>query len=182
MSTSRSDHRATPREAGAPRSFFKRGLHWPVLVAIVFLSNIALATWVIVKANSDPSFAVEDDYYEKALNWNDEIDQRERNAELGWTVTVEGQPRIAGGGWCDLRLRIVDRDGAPISGAQVKMEAMPVARGDDKHLVALDEVLPGSYVARLENARFGRWQLRVHIDRGEDVFAERLSAMIAKGS
>lgn len=168
------------RDAGV-RSFFKRGLHWPILVAIVFLSNIALATWVIVTATSDPSFAVEDDYYGKALKWNDEIDQRGRNTALGWTVSVEGEPRIEEGGWCDLRLRVVDRDGAPIGGAQVAMEAIPLARGNDGRSLVLDEVLPGSYVARIEGARFGHWQLRVRVDRAGDIFAERLDAMIGKG-
>lgn len=173
-------HAEPAERARGARSFFRRGLHWPLLVAIVFLSNIGLAAWVIVRANSDPSFAVESDYYEKALHWNDVIDQRERNAALGWSVTVEGQPRLDAAGRCDLSLRVVDRDGAPISGATVAMEAIPIARAHDLRTLALDEVSPGSYAARIEHARFGHWQLRVRVERGSDVFTARLGAVIFK--
>lgn len=166
--------------AGGARTFFGRGLHWPAMVAIVFLGNIGLAAWVIVASSSDPSFAVESDYYEKAINWNDEIDQRERNAALGWSVSVEGTPRLSEAGWCDVTLAVRDRDGSPIDGAVVTLLALPIARAHETFQLTLDPTGPGTYAGRINEARYGRWQLRVRVEHEGDVFTERLEAMIER--
>ncbi len=161
-----------------PRGFFRRGLYWPALVAAVFLGNIALATWVLILSGSDPSFAVEENYYEKALNWNDEIDQRQRNAELGWSVALQAAGAPDEMGTSEITLRLDDADGDPLRGATVRAEAFPIARGHDRRELAFDEVAPGAYAGRVERARPGLWELRVAVEHEGDRFTARLGTTI----
>ena len=53
----------------------KRGLWWPIAVAAILATTVAANIWVMMIANDDPSFAIEPDYYRKALAWDTTLAQ-----------------------------------------------------------------------------------------------------------
>jgi len=147
-------------------------------VVLVFMGNMAFATWVIVTANSDPSFAVEQDYYAKALHWNKEIDQRKINEELGWTVSLAEAPRVTSDKHADIVLTVLDAGGHTLSDATITAVAFPVARAATKASITFDGVAPGRYAARIYDPRHGKWELRVAVTHGEDRFTTRIDAVV----
>lgn len=169
-------------QSNQPRTFFSRGLHWPVLVTLLFLGNIALAVTVIVISTGDPSFAVEPDYYDKALNWNDEIEQRTQNQRLGWSVRLAERPTIlAGADHTDLTLVILDQDAEPIDNASMEIIALPVARADRAQSITGRTIGAGRYTARLTNPIPGKWQIRVRVAHNDHTFTHTLTTSLSPG-
>src|SRR5688572_20826521 len=114
----------------------KRGTSWPVAVAVILCLTIAGNIWLVRLANSDPSFAVEENYYERGVQWDAELAQRARNAELGWRLLATLSTVERGRG-ADLRVALSDSAIAPIAGATVVVRAVHVARANDPVEVTL---------------------------------------------
>ena len=112
---------AAPAPAGSPDARQRRrGLFW-ILVPVVLLTLSLLgALTTAAIAVSDPSFAVEPDYYKKALHWDQHQTALERSARLGWSVALRTEPAIVG---AELVVELRDRQGQPVEGADVRVEA-----------------------------------------------------------
>jgi nitrogen fixation protein FixH len=145
------------------------GRAWPWLLAGLLVFGVGVNVGFLIVATGDPSFAVEEDYYGRALRWDETTREAARNAELGWSVEVDPAPSSRGPGFTDLSLRVVDRDGAPVAGARVSLEAFHHARAGDK--LRADLAAAGDrYGTTLPMRRAGLWQLRVRVERGAETF------------
>ena len=146
----------------------KRGMWWPIGIATVLTLTVGANFWVLAVANDDPSFAVEPDYYQKALRWDDEMAQQQRNAALKWRLT----PALApfGDEGAVLTVQLTDSAGVALSGAKVTVAALANARANS----VLDATLvPGahdSYAVVLPIDRAGEWELRFEAVRGGERF------------
>ena len=69
----------------------KRGAWWPIGITTVLATTVAANLWVMRIANDDPSFAIEPDYYQKAIMWDSTLAQARRDAILGWRLTPQLQ-------------------------------------------------------------------------------------------
>ena len=155
-----------------------RGWYWPVGVVALLVGGAGANIGLMIVANRDPSFAVEPDYYRKAVEWDRAMAQEARNATLGWRVSARLEPADAG------RARLValvrDRAGAPVAGAAVAVEAFPSARARQ---IATFTLAPadgaGVYAVTLPRARPGLWELRLRVARGAEVFTRTLSRDLA---
>ena len=147
----------------------KRGMGWPLAVCAILGLTIGANIWLIRVATSDPSFAVEEDYYQRGVHWDDELAQRSRNAALGWRVVASASP-IRGGYGSDLHIVLDDDAILPIEGASVVVRAVHVARAGDPVSVTLAPGAPGEYEARVPLERAGVWELRIDVHRGPDRF------------
>ena len=105
----------------------KRGSAWPLAVTTILGLTVAANIWLIRVASGDPSFAVEENYYERGVRWDDELAQRAHNRELGWRLAATMSPigRVEGS---LLRITLADSVVMPISGASVVVRATHVAR------------------------------------------------------
>ena len=65
----------------------KRGSWWPIGITAVLATTVAANVWVATIASDDPSFAIEPDYYAKAIAWDSTLAQARTNATLGWRLT-----------------------------------------------------------------------------------------------
>ena len=139
-------------------------VRWPVGIAAIRGATVAANLVVMRVANDDPSFAVEPDYYRRAVGWDSTMAQARASAALGWRVTPAVTPLVAGAP-ATVTLAITDRDGAPVTGAAVAVEALFNARANDRHTATLPEVAPGRYAAPLPLAWAGDWELRVQVRR-----------------
>jgi nitrogen fixation protein FixH len=155
-----------------------KGWYWPVAIVGLLVGGAAANIGFMIVANRDATFAVEPDYYRKAVDWDRTMAQEARNVELGWQVSTQLEP--IDGGRARLMARVADRDGRPMTDAAVVVEAFPSARARDIASFTLAPAGPaGAYVATLAHARTGLWELRVRVTRGEEVFTRTLSQDLA---
>ena len=157
-----------PTSARSPAGRTGRG--WPIAVAVILGATVALNLWVARLAGSDPSFAIEPDYYQKALHWDDEMAQQRANEALGWRLEPALAPIDRAG--ARLTVRLTDRAGAPLSGATVTVQALAVARAS-RSVHATLAPGAGDYGAVLPLHTDGEWELRFEARRG----AERFTAV-----
>ena len=155
-----------------------RGWYWPVVIVVLLVGSAGANIGFMIVANRDASFAVEPDYYRKAVEWDQAMAQEARNAELGWTVSA--RLGLAGAEQAWLIAAVRDRAGAPITGAAVTVEAFPSARAREIASFTLEPTGDaGVYAAALPSGRPGLWELRVRVTRGGEVFTRTLSQDLA---
>jgi nitrogen fixation protein FixH len=165
---------------GAVRSVRQasRGWPWPLAIVALLVAGAASNIAFMVVASGDASFAVEPDYYRKALDWDRTMAQEAANAALGWSVSVDFE-RGAGPGETRLVARVADRAGEPVGGATVAVQAFASARARQVFESALEPASAGVYTGSVPSARPGLWEVRVRVHRGEDVFTQILSRDLA---
>lgn len=146
----------------------KPSIRWPLLIAgLLTLHAAGMVTFAVI-ASSDPSHAVEKDYYRKALHWDEHRAQLAADAALGWKAEVTARP--AQPGLAAVTISLTDRDGRPVTGASAHLEAFHMARGKRILESGLEETAPGVYTATLPMRRDGKWELRLRARRGGDLF------------
>ena len=80
--------------------------------------------------------------YQKGLHYNDALEADERQAERGWQTDVAYDGKAG-----QLRVSLLDKAAAPVSGLRVAVRlSRPATSKDDRHL-RLKEVSPGIYEA-----------------------------------
>jgi hypothetical protein len=149
----------------------KRGIGWPIGIVVVLGLTVGVNIWVAVVAGDDPSFAVEQDYYKKAVTWDSTLAQQRMNERLGWRlVSVLGS--VSRGASTPLSVRLVDSAGAPIADATIEVSAFYNARAGTVIRATMTGDAAG-YEARLPISHTGAWELRFDVHRG----AERFTAV-----
>lgn len=139
---------------------------WPTIIVALLGGNLALGFVLIRVANADPHFAVEPDYYRRAVEWDSTRAQAARNVALGWRWTPSlGAVR---GDSVPMMLAIAGPDGAPIDGALVTIEARAVAHASEAITDTLVSQGGGWYGASLPMRRIGLWEFRVRAVRGTE--------------
>ena len=142
----------------------KPGSWWPPIIAGALAFHVISSLVVVYVATSDPSYAVEDDYYQKAVAWDEKRAQDRLNQDLGWLLEFSVTPPEKPGDQPVLELTLLDADGGPLAGAAVSVEAFHNARGDDIIRDVLTDAGDGVYRASLPMRRNGRWELRFTVD------------------
>jgi nitrogen fixation protein FixH len=120
-----------------------RGSHVFWAVFAFFSVVIAVDTFFIIGAvRSFPGEEVANSYV-LGLNYNQEVAERERQVQLGWSAQAgltEGDRVV---------LRIADRGGAPVHGLLVQASWFVVGKGRSEQTLLLHESSPGEYAGRL---------------------------------
>jgi len=148
----------------------KTGWHWPVLLALLLGAGVLANVYFMCRAVSDPSFAVEPDYYQKAVAWDAHQAQARDNVTLGWSVALEVAPADPATGQARVLARVVDRDGRPVTGLAVGLEAFHNARAAEIVKASLGETPDHAYAAEVGVSRPGLWEFRVSAARGTETF------------
>lgn len=136
---------------------------WWLLPFAVAVVPITANAYLLIRATGDPSFAVEESYYQKAVDWDAHMEELRRSAALGWQLDM----RSANGA---VLVHLTDRAGAPVDGATVKLEAFAVARSRTPYRATLTEEGEGWYAWQRPPSPSGRWELRLRATRGDDLF------------
>jgi len=150
-----------------------KGALWPWIIAGALALHVAASLIVVAVATSDPSYAVEEDYYQKAVDWDLRRARDRASAALGWSLTAAVTPPSAPGERPVLEARIADAAGAPVEGATVAVECFHNARSHDRIRARLEAAGGGVYRAALPMRRDGRWELRFTVNRGAEHFVHR---------
>lgn len=147
----------------------KPGMGWPIGVAVILGVTVVANIVVMRVANSDPSFAIEPDYYRKAVAFDSTIAEERRSLTLGWSA-VSTITRDSAGGAPVLAVVLRDTAGQPVVGAVVKVTALANARANDVLAATLRESSPGRYESTLAANFAGEWEVRVDAVRGQNHF------------
>ncbi len=151
----------------------KPSLRWPLLIAgLLTVHAAAMITYAVI-ASSNPSYAVEKDYYQKALHWDEKRAQDAANTSLGWEAAVSARPGDQPGK-AVLTITLRDRGGEPVGGAAAHVEVFHMADSGRVLEADLEETSPGTYGATLPMERDGKWELRLRARRGKDLFTAAL--------
>jgi len=143
---------------------------WPVFIVALLSSHMLLLSVMVYIAVSDRSFAVEPDYYQKGLHWDDIAVQQRRNAELGWHISIDFGDPAGPLTERELRCRLTDRDGSALEDAFVDLIAFPHSRGTQRELVMLEPAGEGLYVAKMRFQKKGLWEFRFVVRRDSSTF------------
>jgi nitrogen fixation protein FixH len=155
-----------PAEPANPAS--GRHWFWPVFIIGLLGTHVLMAVLMVYVATRDRSFAVEPDYYQKALHWDKTAEQQRENTRLGWTVMIEiGDPSGVLGERL-LTCKVTDKAGTPLAGAVVDLVAFAHARANERASVVLLPQGNGTYQAPIRLARKGLWEFRLVISRGQE--------------
>lgn len=127
------------------------------------LAGLGVMTYM---ATDDPHFALEPNYYDKAVHWDRA--QRDQRASEASGLTAELSPlHVNSDGRAEVRVRLVDREQRAVTGAQIQIEAFPNAYAARVVRMDLREAEPGVYVGSLERPTLGLWELRLQARAGE---------------
>ena len=157
----------------------RRGWYWPVGLAVLLAASAGANIALVVITSRDTSFAVEPNYYAKALAWDQTMAQQARNDALGWSLGLRVDPSDARGRMT-VTVRLVDRAGAPIEGAQIAVEAFHNARAS-RILSAALRPDGQEYAAGMPLDRAGLWEFRLRVTRGPEVFVTTLTRDVPAG-
>lgn len=146
----------------------KRGTAWPIAIGAVLALTVAANVGVLYVADHDPSFVIEQDYYQKAVHYDDEMAQELRNRKLGWQLTPTVAPLEPTG--AALTVRLTDAHGVPLTGARVRVAAVWNARAAHVLDTTLSPRPDSEYAGRLTMRHAGAWELRFEAVRGGDRF------------
>lgn len=150
---------------------FKDGRYWPFLIVGLLSLSVGANVILILKATNDPAFAVEKDYYQKAIDYDAIQAARAESARLGWRVALKAKRDR-------LEVRLFDKGGVPISDAAIEVEAFHNARANQIIKGKLEPEAPGLYAMNRPFARPGIWEYRLTAVRGEERFIETVQEEI----
>lgn len=162
-----------PAQRGDGVVAMKKGMGWPIGITVLLLATVASNIGVMMLVHDDPSFAIEPDYYRKAVAWDSTQAVARASDALGWSVQSAVIPSV--NGVQVLRLRISDAQGLGVDSAEVHGELRYVARANEVQtvrFVATESADRGTYESPVIMTDTGLWELRLVADRGEAHFRE----------
>lgn len=147
----------------------------------LLLVSLAIGAVTVFVALDDPGFAVEEDYYQRGLAFDDELTRQRASAELGWSAAIEAEVR-PGQPSGPLRLRLRDATGGPLAGASVRVRGFSIARSVEQTEAMLAEREPGLYAVEFPLQRPGFWEFQVHAEAGGATWDGVLRVLVAVAS
>lgn len=144
----------------------KRRLNlWPFLPVLLLLFSVTVQSIMISNAMSTND-VVEENYYAKAVAWDERVAQERKNEQLGWRVKLS-QAQIDGETRVDVM--VTDSGGALLEGISVEMEAFANAHSAERITRTLEKN-GGLHSAKLNVSHAGLWVINITVSRGEERF------------
>jgi nitrogen fixation protein FixH len=146
---------------------------YPGLVICLLIFNVSMGITILTAARSDGGAQVVDDYYQKAVNWDEIQALRQQSKALGWKLDLEVQ---VGTELADKlgHLRIVDAEGQPVSGLTAEVMVRRPNLTEPVAVVQLQELEAGHYVFPNHVADPGIWDFVLKGERDERPYVAEL--------
>jgi hypothetical protein len=158
-------------------------LPW-ALVPVALLSSSALGVGsMAVVATRDPHFATEQDYYKKAISWDQTQAQAASNQRLGYVLELPTRVEFDAQRSALVELTLRDRLGQPVTGARLSADAFANAYSGELVHAVFEEQSAGRYRAKLRVNHAGQWVFEiVGSSAGARFTAELRADLVAGGS
>ena len=161
----------TPSNAGRVWAWVPALLLGATLLGLGTLAYIAI---------DDPHFALEPNYYDKAVHWDTARAEARENEVLGLKIALSAPLVVAADGRLDIALSVQTRRDLPLSGAVLELEAFPNAYASRVQHISLRETAPGAYAGALSQAVRGLWELRIVVKQGSLRYSRVLRVDVTK--
>ncbi len=154
----------------------KAGAYWPWLVGSLLLLILTINIAVFFAATGDPSHVIVEDYYQKAVDWDQTAAQVQHNQELGWHVRLTFRPvpeDWTGAGENApntlVHVALVDSSGLLLKDAAIDLHCFHNARSSQIREARLT-VLDDGQAAAFRLGPPGLWQFRLEATVGSERF------------
>jgi hypothetical protein len=146
------------------RTFFEKGLHWPVAIVLMFVFSATLILTTGVMGARKGSHAVEPDYYARSLDWDSEKKMLNTADRLGWDVRISASPVLDPIGSRLVSIMILDKDQTPIEDSLVEIICFAQSNARDTFTNILQHAGAGQYQSRIQGMHTtGLWEYRISI-------------------
>jgi hypothetical protein len=139
---------------------------FPVALIVTMVGSLVAMALV---ASHDPSFAIEKDYYKKAIAYDVTQAQAQENARLGWHVECS---LLTKGRELEVVAVVKDKNGARIENAAVDVEAFANARASRIVTARLEPSTDQRYAGRVPLGTAGLWEFRFTVEARGSRFTE----------
>ncbi|MGO9112390.1 MAG: FixH family protein [Thermoguttaceae bacterium] len=163
------DESPTPTTAEEPARP-SRHLFWPIFLTSLISIHIVSVVVMVIVATHDRSFAIEPDWYQKGLHYEQSAQQQRENRRLGWSVLLNVSQPLTGTNRRNVSCTVFDRAGKPVENATVDLVAFAHLRGSNRTSSVLLPHGGGAYAATLAFEDPGVWEFRLVITRRLETF------------
>lgn len=194
------------KNTGNPDKTKSRFFHWVPMTIVAFFLVLATVDSVIItlvnqgasaefvreflptpkgkevgkEVASAFSGSVAKDFQKDVAQYNRYVDKLRQQAALGWRIMdgwidkqpVEGKSSL-------FRLRVIDDEGMPVTGAQVDVQFLFAANKKHDIDISLPEVEPGFYGQQVILPESGVWSLLIDVKRGKDAYEAKGETLVA---
>ena len=158
----------TERGNGAWARFIESGMHWPVMLVLLFMTSASFVITTAFLGAGTGSRMIEPDYYARAVDWDATKERLDAAKTLGWSFEPGISPDLDGSGSRLVSLRLTDEYGEPIEDARVDLVLFAHTEAHERTEAALSHSGAGMYQSRVTGmGTRGLWELRVLVTRGE---------------
>ena len=159
-----------------------KGSYWAwVPVGLLVASTLGVGSLAMIAVH-DPNFALEPNYYDKALHWDRTQAQAADNQRLGYRIELVPGIAVDAQGSATLRVRIVDANGRDANDATVRATAFANAFAADATMLDLQRAESGVYAAPLKARHLGLWEFRLVVTQGRDRVTSTLRTNVARSA
>lgn len=118
-----------------------------------------------------------DNAYEKGMQYAIDL---EKSNKLGWQFSIINH-NVTAGTSGNLELIILDKNDAPVQGAEVSLELSLLTKPEALPSQAASENKPGHYLASVNLPTHGHWQVDTKTIYNEEVLLNKFKIYIEKG-
>ncbi len=136
---------------------------WPLFVVGLLSMSVATVTITVMASRSDGGAQVVEDYYQKAVNWDETAALQAASAALGWQIELTVAATSADEEGRPVEIMLRTRDGQPVDQARGAIRAFRPHRANvvaERTLVAVDGT-PGLYRQTLPIQQTGLWDFEI---------------------
>lgn len=171
-------------EATAASARPNRRSPWPWFIVALLGSHVLAMVVAVTIAVRDRSFAVVPNYYQRAVNWDEEQAKFRASEMLGWRVAVETSGHVDPFGRRAVSFVLSDAQGHAIPGATLQVEYFHEAHGDEDHDVKLtpDAADPTRFTCLLPMRYAGEWEFHFTANAGNQSFVAKQTQTVSNAS
>lgn len=161
----------------------KPGMAWPIGITAILATSVVGNLIMMRVANDDPSFAIETDYYQRAVDFDTTMHQQSRSDALGWTASATIGEVSNGKGV--LRVQLRGKNAEPVAADSVLAVAFFNGRANDREhltLVRAPSDTSGIYLHDVAVAHAGQWVVMIDAWRGTEHFVETARVEVASAA
>ena len=140
-------------------------MKWTLAIVVLLGGNLVAMVVLATTANRDDAQVIPG-YYDKAVHFDDTIDEAARSTALGWSAA----PTLIAS---TIEVRVTDREGNALAGARVHVAGYPRAHAVDTIESELVASGPGVYRARIDGEGRGLHDLTITVDHAGLRFTQR---------
>lgn len=147
---------------------------WASMVVGLLSAQVVGGIATVYLATSDSSFSVVPNYYQAGLNWDVTKRNRDLFTSLGWNCQVTVSESDSELKHRSVLIQLRSETDQPVAGLKVKGQIYHHARGNDVHELQFDQATPGDYVASIQLAQGGIWQVNLTLEGDHGIAEENL--------